>query len=113
MRPAPSTADRRRTAVPELRRASHPLFIDGDTLSGMAGAVRGAYQNRPKAADPDDPEDLVRFEVLVPARVRSKARGIAKARGISIAELVRELLEAADLEACVAEAAANQLPMSA
>lgn len=57
-------------------------------------ATRGARQRRP-TVEVDNPEQLVRIMVRVPARLRVKAHAAAAALNISTTAYVEQLLEAA------------------
>ncbi len=61
-------------------------------------AIRGARQRRP-TVEVDNPEQLVRITVRVPARLRVKANATAAALNISTAVYLEQLLEAAPMPA--------------
>ncbi len=61
-------------------------------------ATRGARQRRP-TVEVDNPEQLVRITVRVPARLRVKANATAAALNISTAVYLEQLLEAAPMPA--------------
>jgi hypothetical protein len=64
------------------------------------GAPRGVRQRRP-TVEVDNPEQLVRITVRVPARLRAKANAAAAALNISTALYLEQLLDGAQMPAPV------------